>query len=101
MKGSGTFRRAMTAVGAVLAKPFKRIAEEVKQEAKVAAVAHAKRKEHVRLRSGRHAGYARPKAKGFKLFWGKTPGSACPAPLSRKVLKRICPTHPLLAKGWR
>ena len=65
----------MTAVGAALAKPFKRIAEEVKAQKKEVAVAHEKREDDVRegrtyRRNGRHRGYARPKVRGMKLLWG-------------------------------
>ena len=91
MKGLGTFRRALLTIGSALglvgslpatpqASSF--IPDEEKRE--------PRKRRRSRVLKGKHT----PSSKKFTMLrWGD-----CPAPLSRKVLKRIASNHPALVK---
>jgi hypothetical protein len=92
MKGLGTFRRMLTAVASVIGMGSIRAAAPQAPSLipnEVDRPQDRKKRRRSRVLKGKHT----PSAKKFTVLrWGD-----CPAPLSRKALKRIASNHPALA----
>lgn len=92
MKGVGTFRRALLTVAAALGltdRARARVESEFHPPANESD--ERTRKPRKRRRSGKH--HTHPRKDWPVIYWGD-----CPAPVSRKVLKKIASNHPLLTK---